>query len=806
MIPDAFGPARLSREVPAPVKNPFRSMTSADFVVLGLFVVFALVMTYPLVFQMGHSVPADLGDPLYTIWLLNWEIKQAAHGFGSFFNANDFFPHTGTLLYADYVPGLALMAAPVFALTGNIILAYNAVFLFSFILCAWGAYRLVLYLFKSRPAAFITGLIFAFFTYRFAHLSHIELLTFGWLPLFFLSLFKWIDRPAPRHVLGMGLYFVFQTWCCAYYGAYFAPFAAAGLLYLGVKTKVRLRRGFWKDVFLLAAVTIPPLVAFYLPFILVHRKMLFTRGMDEVLRYSAELQYFVSVTRQTLPWKWLFRSQESAEWILYPGIIAVILALLGSALYLRVYRKEVAAEKKTSIVAWDALMVLALLAGLQLKRPGGASAGPPWLLLGVVLALMAAARTAWAWKKRTAERTPPATSSLAVRFFIFVGAAAFLLSMGPEIRLNFKPLLVGPYLLFYKFVPGFQGLRAPGRITVVMMLALAVVGAWAFVRVTAKIRKPAIKTGLAGLIGLLVLADFSAFPIVMAEVPVIPPVYLAICDLPDSATFIELPMPGQNWSYEDWRGALRMYYSTIHGKRIANGYSGYYPPGFKIIRDAMEGFPAPRALKLLRDLGITHILVHTDAHRPLDGQAMVEALSDLPREVELLSQVEGSYLYRLRPVPPAPSPKIGRDVGNRASWRLTASTNLEGAFAAVDGDPETSWASNRTQTIGEFFEVDLGEEALVGQIELRQGRDLQLDYPRSFVVEGRRDGEPWFTLIDVPVGVPDVTAANIEDFRNYRMTIDFPPRSVRSIRIRLTYPHRTLPWSIQEIFIRRPAD
>lgn len=788
------------------MKNPFRSVTAADGVVLGLFLVFTLVMTYPLVFQMGHSVAADLGDPLYTIWLLDWEIKQAARGFDSFFNANNFFPHTGTLMYADWVPGLALMTAPVYALTGSMILAYNVVYLFSFILCAWGAYRLVLYLFKRRTAAFLAGLIFAFFTYRFAHLSHIELLTFGFLPLFFLSLFKWIDHPAPRHILGMGLSFVFQTWCCAYYGAYFAPFVGAGMLYLGVKTKAYLRPGFWKNVLLLAAVTVPLLAAFYLPFIFVHQKMVFSRGLDEVLRYSAELQYFISVTRQTIPWKWLFRSQESAEWILYPGMIAVLLTLIGAWIYQRTYRRELIEEKKTSAAVGDALILLALLVLLQIPRTGGGLTEPNWPLFGLVAGLLLAARSAWAWKKRTAERTVPPTSSLAVRFFLFIGAAAFLLSLGPEIRLNFKPLLAGPYILFYDFFPGFRGLRAPGRIAVVMMLAVAVIAAWAFARVTSRLRKLAVQAGLAGLIGLLILADFSAFPIVMAKVPEIPPIYREVRDLPDSAALIELPMPGQNWSFEDWRGALRMYYSTFHGKRIANGYSGYYPPGHKLVRDAMEGFPAPRALKLLRDLGITHVLVHTDAHRTLDGQAIVKALSGLPHEAELLSRIEGSVLYRLLPALSSPAPKPGRDIGDRSAWKATASSNSEGAAQAIDGNPQTSWASNRTQVVDEYFEVDLGEEAPVSQIELRQGKELPLDYPRSFVVEGRLGGEEWFLLLDVPVGVPDITAKNIENFEDYRMQIDFPPRTVRSIRIRLTYPHRTLPWSIQEIFIRRSAD
>lgn len=779
------------------------SLTVSDLVVLWLFVLFTLVMTYPLVFQMSHSVPADLGDPLYNIWMLDWEIKQAGHGFNAFFNANNFYPHKGTLLYADYVPALAMMAAPAYFLSGSMIFALNMLYLFSFILCAWGAYRLILYLFKNRSAAFISGLIFAFFTYRFAHLSHIELLTFGWMPLFFLSLFKWIDHPAPRHIAGMGIYFVLQTWSCAYYGAYFAPFAAAGMAYLGLKTKAYRRPGFFRNILLLAGITVPFLVAFYLPFVLVHQKMLFTRGMDEVLRYSAELQYFLSVTRQTNFWGWILRSQESAEWILYPGIVAVILALAGAVLYARTYRKELRAEDRTSFALWDGLFFAAVFLGLQIRRPGGKFGEPNWPVYGLLLAILLAVRLIGAWRKRKAESVPPPTSSLAVRLFLFLGAAAFLLSFGPEIRLNFKPLLVGPYLLFYKFVPGFQGVRAPGRIVVMMMLAFAVLAGWAFARMTARIRKRAVQTVLTGFVGLLILADYAAFPIVMTKVPVIPPIYMAICDLPETAALIELPMPGQNWSYEDWRGALRMYYSTVHGKRIVNGYSGYYPPGHKVIRDAMEGFPDPRAMRLLRDLSITHILIHTDAHRALEGQAMVEALAKLPQEAELISKADKSYLYRLKPVAPPPPFKPGPEAGNRAAWRATTSSNPEGAFAAIDGDPKTSWGSNQTQTIGEFFEVDFGKDETVSQIEILQGAQ-PLDYPRSFVVEGRKEEGDWVPVLNVPVGVPDITADNIEDFFNYVMRIEFPPQTVRAIRLRLTYPHRTSPWSIQDIYFRRP--
>jgi hypothetical protein len=845
---------------------------TAELIVLGLFAILTLTLTYPLVFHMGTTVPSDIGDPLYTIWAMNWEMKQAAHGFGQLFDGNNFFPHKGTLLYADYIPGLTLLAAPFALLTGSLVWAYNILFLASFVLCGWGMYRLVLYLAHDRSAAFIAGLIFAFFNYRFAHLSHLEILFFGWMPLFFLSLFKWIDRPALRSILGAGVYFVLQTWCCAYYGAYLAPFAALGAAYMAIKTKALHRPGFWKSALGLALVTLPFLVAFYLPFVLVHGRMFFSRGMDEVLRYSAQLQFFTSITRGTLFRVFFMPSQESSEWILYPGIVAVLLAVAGGAVYLIRYGREIRAERKSAFAAVDALLFLLLLAGMQIHKLQEKPGELHWGVFPVVLAGLVVVRIVWAWwKRRTEQVNPttaagaavgapglawgsfsavpasglepqagapgfdrgsgfavpagelktlagagsaahgcginpqPSTSSLALRFFLFTGVFAFLLSLGPIARLNDRPLFTGPYLLFYKFLPGFQGMRASGRFAVIMMLAAAVLAGWAVARLTPRIKVRALRFGIVGLIALLVLADYAQRPIPLAQVPLgdrVPPIYESVKALPESAVLIELPMPLLSWIEEDWRNVMPMYYSMKHGKRTANGYGGYYPPGYTVIRDAMEGFPAPRALGLLRDIGVDHVLIHTRAHRAADGQAMIEVLRTVPGEAELLASADGDFLFRLKPAPPAAAPSPAPEAADRTKWKVFTKTNRHWAHLVVDGNSGTGWASKGSQEAGEFILVDLAAPVEVGQVELVQGSD-PLGYPRSFVVEGSLDRNAWFELAGVPLGVPDVTAATIGDFWRYTMLIDFPPRTARYVRIRLTAPHRTMHWSIHELHIRR---
>ena len=67
--------------------------------------------------------------------------------------------------------------------------------------------------------------------------------------------------------------------------------------------------------------------------------------------------------------------------------------------------------------------------------------------------------------------------------------------------------------------------------------------------------------------------------------------------------------------------------STRHWKPLVNGYSAFIPPTFYRICDALESFPAADAMRALRDLGVSHVVVHNDAvHVPdnVDGLSLVD--------------------------------------------------------------------------------------------------------------------------------------------------------------------------------------
>jgi len=48
------------------------------------FGILASVMTYPLLFNMSNYVPSDLGDPLYNIWVMEWNLHGIEIGFTIF--------------------------------------------------------------------------------------------------------------------------------------------------------------------------------------------------------------------------------------------------------------------------------------------------------------------------------------------------------------------------------------------------------------------------------------------------------------------------------------------------------------------------------------------------------------------------------------------------------------------------------------------------------------------------------------------------------------------------------------------------
>jgi len=631
---------------------------------------------------------------------------------------------------------------------------------------------------------------------------------------------QFFDRPSWGNTLGLAAGYVLQVLCCAYYGAFFT--VAAGLLALAetLRTGLWRRKKFWILAGVFAAVSAACLAPYLLPFLGIHSRMLFLRPRWEVLYYSAELQHYLAVPAWNRLWgPWLGRL-GGVEWQHFPGLAAIALSAWGflrlrrrSASSLQPVRPSHPGRSRLGYAFWNAANAgLAGLVAFLAFRPGfsarwigikvsGRRIEDPLLLLAVSLGLRLACDPGWreALARRIRALPRPA------RAYVLMGGTAFVFSLGPEIRLLGRKILTGPYQALYQWVPGFRGLRAANRFSVLVVLSLALFAAYAVA--DALRRKPGRKGAwVVAPLAAWILVESWAVPLPLSKIPgrsEIPAIYRAVAALPEGASLLEIPMPTAD--SEEYREAWPVYYSMFHGRKLVNGYSGYAPPVYRVVRQAMRRFPDKPSFDLLERLGIGYILVRTGDMSEAGRRDFLRAMLLHRRRADPVAEADGSILYRILPWVEAhsePEPALA-PVGDKRSWKGRSSLNPGSIGLAFDGRIDTYWTNGFPQSRDEIVQIDLGREERFDRVVLAQG-DRPLSYPRNFVVETSLDGREWSRLDGEEEAFPMLDAATAEQWKTYRIVASRVPGTARYLRIRLTITYEAaFHWSIAEIDLYR---
>jgi len=106
-----------------------------------LFAALTIWATWPQAINL-YSV-SDLGDPLFSIWRLNWVHHQLFLDPRHLFDANIFYPERLTLTYSDSMIVPALMHSPLRWLGLHRIVSYNLMMLSAFVLSGLAMFLLV---------------------------------------------------------------------------------------------------------------------------------------------------------------------------------------------------------------------------------------------------------------------------------------------------------------------------------------------------------------------------------------------------------------------------------------------------------------------------------------------------------------------------------------------------------------------------------------------------------------------------------------------------------------------------------------
>lgn len=636
-----------------------------------------VVMTWPIARDLTHGIPADLGDSLLNMWIMAWVadgVVAMAHGamsFGDLWNANIFHPSTLTLTLSEHLVPLALQGAPVYLATGNIVLAYDLVFLATFALSGLGVFLFVRELTGSARAAFVAGVFYAFAPYRLGQFPHIQTISSQWMPFALYGMRRYFDTGRWQPLAWGTAAFVLQGLSTGYYLFYFAPVLLAYVLW-EMATRGRLRhRSTWVAMAASGVTALLCVLPFLLPY--AEAKVTFghSRPFEEVLAYSADLYAYLNAPPQLWLWGSVLNRFPQPEGDLFFGAVPIVCGLAAIVLWLRrawlgssgvPWADAPALDRRARVLAALAALAFAIMAAIVL------SGGAVWEFAGIrlrmtsprrplVLAVLLSAGLLWiSPRMRVAARPRPADLT---PFLILALTFAVLMSLGPRPRAGGLPLVgLNLYETFYTWVPGFDGLRAPARFAMVATLVLAVLSSGALLALA---RWGRVGTLALTLVAAAFLAEAYAVPMPMnltwssseryaAPWPVVhrlnegPLAYRHVLLMPAETVLLELPFGDQAWD-------LRyVYYAGLHGKRIVNGYSGYFPDGYQARAARLSAFWSNRgaAWTAATTAGATHLLVHERGYVPLEGPAVSTwALAHGARLVAEFS--DGDKLFALPP-------------------------------------------------------------------------------------------------------------------------------------------------------------
>jgi hypothetical protein len=330
-------------------------------VAVSLYLALFLASLYPQSLRPWDTV-AYIGDSLDTVYFMAWNARQAFADPLHLFDANILHPHRAAMTLAGHriLPGI--LAAPIIAVTGNPILAYNAVLALAYLLAAMAGRRLATVLGVDPAGAWTAGALYAFNTYQVNEAPRADLLFHGFTALALAEMVRFLAAGERRRAWTIAVLMVLQGLASTYlllYGALVLALVAAGALVARPRL-VAPRLPF----LLLPALTAAVL---FLPIAWPHLRSARTYGFAREAPEGVDLRHYVS----TLPTNLVYgeigarvRLQQKGPH--FVGFVSLALALLAIAAYRSPQVRAATLSPRVWVPA--AAAMAALLVALSLGR------------------------------------------------------------------------------------------------------------------------------------------------------------------------------------------------------------------------------------------------------------------------------------------------------------------------------------------------------------------------------------------------------------------------------------------------------
>jgi hypothetical protein len=524
--------------------------------------------------DLRHTLPQDVWDPSLQAYLIAWGGHALVHDPVHLWHLNAFFPMPYGLAFSDSLLGYAPLAIIGTGLQAAV-LRYNIIFMLAQALAFVGAYALVRQLGAGRIGGLVAGVAFAVAPWRLGQAGHLHVLSTGGIALSLAMLarghgVRWRtvrpdgddERPSPPVRPGWAL----AGWLVATWQLSLG--FGVGLAFLYV---------------LLGAVVVG-------------------------------VAWWALRRRSQPPWRLLVA--DGAGGVIFAGV-----AFLLAQPYLRVLDLYPNAVRNKDWVAlysppWRGLFIAPETSWIwggpyagsraQLSLPGEMALLPGYTLMALAVAgLLFSIWTVWV--------------RLALLAGVVVSAVLALGTNGPA---GGK----AGYLILLDNLPGFEGLRTPGRLIVWTTLLLAILAAGGVSSLATRAVDAARRRGLPQPVGVGRAALLIPVVLVLLEGigttphPTVPPAPAALSTV--AAPYLVLPS-------DEVRDMQVMLWSTDRFADVVNGGSGFVPAELDRTRQQVQTFPDEASVTYLRQLGVRTVVVLPDrvagtpwenaATTPIDG-------------------------------------------------------------------------------------------------------------------------------------------------------------------------------------------
>ena len=759
----------------------------AALLAFAAYTVVAIAVTFPLVLHLSSALPHDLGDPLLSTSILWWNAHVMPFT-ERWWNGFAFYPAPGMVSFSDHRLGASLIASPLQWLGASDVTAYNLTLLLTFPLSALAAHLLGFTLTRRHDAAAISGLAYGFSPYRIAHIEHLELLVAYGMPLALVGLHRFAETRQPRWIGLFAAALMLQGLSTSYFLLFFCVLLALWMLWFVD----------WRDWRFAAAVTagglgaaaaLSPVILGYLR---IHSYYAMTRGLQEVLEYSADLSSFVAASPLLSLWGWT-HSLAGSERQLFPGLAVTLIAVGGTVMAV-VGRRTAGrgALPKLSMV-FGGLMLAAIAVVVSVRTLGAWQIGPlrvsedvfkPQSVALAFLALSIATLPATrdAFRRRSA-----------LAFYLFACGFLFLCSLGPKPTFLGAQVLYEPPYAWLMRLPVFgSAIRAPARFAMPAILALSAAAAIGFARLTAGgrgLRNASFMVACGAIVADTWMGGLPMLPLRSSWSPRWAASVSSVLELPLGVIEADV---------------AAMHRTTSHQRPVVNGYSGFLPPHYGVLRRALsEGDET-----ILPEVAATgSVLVAVDRRADRDRH-LQELAARVPGAEEM--GLEGRWMFFRLPGSghptverPTASGGCGGKIGITA---ISTSTETAGPDDErtrignlIDGDEGSGWISPSPQHAGDSITVTTAPEARLCSLSLLLGGGPEV-YPGAVAVELSRDGREWNSVFEGPAGGLAMAGALRDPVRS-PLRFEWAAQPATLLRIRLLVSHPLYPWAMREIVV-----